>query len=173
MDWRGQKKELEITSNYKLNVIKKTWSITCVESLPQRIWPLQSMVLPLKVCKLWCVSRLRYPSLEPVQPRLNGSNDLNKSQMSSQALLRNHIRCTTCWEISFYSFSPLGPVTATDNGAIPALLQSTVKVWGILARTLEPTPGPESFTLLESTKSFTGTLNGLPVKGTKMTCAKY
>lgn len=65
------------------------------------------------------------------------------------------------------AFLPLGPVTATDRGATPALLQSTVKDCGILARTPEPTPGPEIFTLLESTTSFTGTLNGLPIMQTK------
>lgn len=59
-------------------------------------------------------------------------------------------------------FLPLGPVTTTSRGAIPALLASTVKDWGILARTAVPRPGPAIFTLLGSTTSFTGTLKGLP-----------
>lgn len=59
-------------------------------------------------------------------------------------------------------FLPLGPATTTSRGATPALLVSTVKDWGILARTAVPRPGPAIFTLLGSTTSFTGTLKGLP-----------
>ena len=68
--------------------------------------------------------------------------------------------------------SPFGAVTATERGATPALLQSTVKDWGILALTPDPTPGPEIFTLLASTTSFTGTLNGLPVGGGRRCTAR-
>lgn len=59
-------------------------------------------------------------------------------------------------------FSPLGPATTTSRGATPALLVSTVKDCGTLARTAVPRPGPAIFTLLGSTTSFTGTLKGLP-----------
>lgn len=59
-------------------------------------------------------------------------------------------------------FLPLGPATTTSRGATPALLVSTVKDCGILARTAVPRPGPAIFTLLGSTTSFTGTLKGLP-----------
>lgn len=59
-------------------------------------------------------------------------------------------------------FSPVGPYSSTSSGATPALLQSTVKVWGTWALTPLPRPGPEHFTLLGSTSSLTGTLNGLP-----------
>lgn len=60
---------------------------------------------------------------------------------------------------------PVGPSTATCRGARPAWLQSTVKVWGTRALTPAPSPGPEHFTFPGSTTSFTGTRNGLPVKG--------
>lgn len=58
---------------------------------------------------------------------------------------------------------PEGPSSVTSRGASPAALQSTVKVWGTRALTLGPSPGPEHFTLLGSTTSFTGTRKGLPV----------
>lgn len=48
---------------------------TCVESLPQRTWPLQSTARPQRGCRPRCVFRLRYPLLELAQPSLNRSND--------------------------------------------------------------------------------------------------
>lgn len=59
-------------------------------------------------------------------------------------------------------YVPEGPRRVTSRGASPAPLQSTVKVWGTLALTLGPSPGPEHLTLLGSTTSFTGTRKGLP-----------
>lgn len=62
---------------------------------------------------------------------------------------------------------PVGPYSWTTRGASPALLLSTVKVWGTCARTPISRPGPKHLTLLGSTSSRTGTLNGLPETRTK------
>lgn len=70
----------------------------------------------------------------------------------------------------FFPNVPEGPKTFTSKGASPALVQSTVNVWGTRARTPAPKPGPEHFTLLGSTTSLTGTRKGLPGKGKGVTC---
>lgn len=77
----------------------------------------------------------------------------------NQAQRRHHLSS----QVQIYL--PFGPWTFTSRGATPALLVSTVKDWGTLALTTPGVrPGPEHFTLDESTTSCTGTLNGLPTE---------
>lgn len=105
-------------------------------------------------------------------PRCTCQMDRNKGKFSSKwyhQLCKQHQDRVTSPSAAMGAqldgarwFLPLGPATTTSRGATPALLVSTVKDWGILARTAVPRPGPAIFTLLGSTTSFTGTLKGLP-----------
>lgn len=56
---------------------------------------------------------------------------------------------------------------STSKGAFPALLASTLNVWGVFLRTSLSSPGPTAVTLLASTSSTTVGLKGLPVVDTE------